>query len=280
MQVIRSIYEMQSLAVSLKAKGQLVGLVPTLGALHAGHASLMAAAREACDTVVVSVFVNPLQFSMNEDPARYPRTPEADIALCEGAGVDVVFMPAAEEMYPKGYSTHVTEELLSKPLCGQARPHHFRGVLTAMVKLFNLVGPDQVYFGQKDAQQAAVVRKMVNDLHYCVDIIVRPTVRDADGLALGARTRDFTAAQREEAKAIYAALSEARRMVESGVRNTDRIVAEATHLLGEKRRLRVIYVAVVDRCTMEPMREVLPGKSMLTLAVWLDEVRIVDNVLL
>jgi pantoate--beta-alanine ligase len=280
MQVIRSIYEMQSLAVSLKAKGQLVGLVPTMGALHAGHASLIATAREACDTVVVSVFVNPHQFSMNEDPARYPRTPEADVALCEEAGVDVVFMPALEEMFPKGYSTHVTEELLSKPLCGQSRPQHFRGVLTVMVKLFNLVGPDQAYFGQKDAQQAAVVRKMVNDLHFCVDVVVCPTVRDADGLALGARTRDFTVSQREEAKAIAAALAEARRMVESGVRNTDRIVAEATHLIGEKRRLRVIYVAVVDRCTMEPMREVLPGKSMLTLAVWLDEVRIVDNVLL
>jgi pantoate--beta-alanine ligase len=153
MQVITSVFEMQSLALSLGAKGRLIGLVPTMGALHPGHLSLIEAARGKCDTVVVSIFINPLQFSPSEDPAKYPRTPEADLALCEEAGADVVFMPSVDEIYPKGYSTHVTEEFISKPLCGVSRPNHFRGLLTMIAKLLNIVQPDTAFFGQKDAQQ-------------------------------------------------------------------------------------------------------------------------------
>jgi pantoate--beta-alanine ligase len=280
MQVITSVFEMQSLALSLGAKGRLIGLVPTMGALHPGHLSLIEAARGKCDTVVVSIFINPLQFSPSEDPAKYPRTPEADLALCEEAGADVVFMPSVDEIYPKGYSTHVTEEFISKPLCGVSRPNHFRGLLTMIAKLLNIVQPDTAFFGQKDAQQSAVVKKMVNDLHFCTDIVVCPTVREADGLACGVKNPQLENFQREDATFIHKALVQAKEMVDAGTRSTDRIVAEATHLLGTRRRIRVIYISVVDRCTMEAPREVIPGKNMMVIASWVDEHRLVDNILL
>ncbi|HUG09762.1 MAG TPA: pantoate--beta-alanine ligase [Opitutaceae bacterium] len=280
MQVITSVFEMQSMALTLGAKGRLIGLVPTMGALHAGHLSLIEAARGKCDTVVVSVFVNPLQFGPNEDTTKYPRTPEADLALCEKAGADVVFMPSLDEIYPKGYSSYVTEEFISKPLCGVSRPNHFRGVLTMVAKLLNIVQPDTAFFGQKDAQQAAVVKKMVNDLHFCVDVVVCPTVRESDGLACGVKNPLLENFQREDATFIHQALVQAKEMVDAGTRSVDRIVAEATHLLGSRRRIRVIYIAVVDRCTMETSREVLPGKNMMVIAAWIDEHRLIDNILL
>lgn len=280
MQVITSVFEMQSLALGLGAKGRLIGLVPTMGALHAGHLSLIEAARKQCDTVVVSIFINALQFSHGEDHAKYPRTPEADIALCEKAGADVVFMPPVDEIYPKGYSTYVNEEFISKPLCGVSRPNHFRGVLTIIAKLLNVVQPDTAFFGQKDAQMAAVVKKMVNDLHFCVDVVVCPTVREADGLAFGVKNPILEGFQREDAVYIHKALVQAKEMVDAGTRSTDRIVAEATHLLGTRRHVRVIYISVVDRCTMEACREIIPGKSMLVISVWVDEHRLIDNILL
>ncbi len=280
MQVIASVLDMQSTAVNLRSKDRLIGLVPTMGALHEGHLSLIRLAKERADTVVVSIFVNPTQFGPNEDYASYPRDPARDLELCEQAGADLAFAPTAEEIYPRGYSTFVTEELISKPLCGISRPAHFRGVTTVVAKLFNIVRPDLAVFGQKDAQQVAVIKKMVNDLHFCVDIVTAPTVREPDGLAMSSRNRYLTALQREDAAVIFQALQRAQSMVEGGVRNVDRLVAEATHLLGSRRRVRVIYAAVVDRCTMEAVREVLPGKSMMAIAAWVDEVRLIDNVLL
>jgi pantoate--beta-alanine ligase len=271
---------MQSMALTLGAKGRLIGLVPTMGALHAGHLSLIEAARGKCDTIVVSIFVNPLQFGPNEDVAKYPRTPEDDLALCEKAGADVVFMPSADEIYPKGYSSFVTEEFISKPLCGISRPNHFRGVLTMVAKLLNIVQPDTAFFGQKDAQQAAVVKKLVNDLHFCVDVVVCPTVRESDGLACGVKNPLLENFQREDATFIHKALVQAKEMVDSGTRSVDRLVAEATHLLGSRRRIRVIYIAVVDRCTMETSREIIPGKNMMVIAAWIDEHRLIDNILL
>ena len=280
MQVINSIFDMQSLAMNLESKGRLIGLVPTMGALHAGHVSLIEAARKQCDTVVVSIFVNPTQFGPNEDFNRYPRTFETDLQACEKAGADVIFAPTTEELYPKGYSTFVVEEFISKPLCGQSRPGHFRGVTTIVAKLFNIVRPDVAFFGQKDAQQVAVIKKMVNDLHFCVDVVVVPTVREPDGLAMSSRNRHLSSIQRQDALAISEALFNARKMVEAGTRSTDRVIAEATHLLGSRRRVRIIYAAIVDRCTMEPVREILPGKCLLAIAAWVDEVRLIDNILL
>jgi pantoate--beta-alanine ligase len=280
MQVIASIFDMQSTAENLRSKDRLIGLVPTMGALHEGHLSLIRLAKERADTVIVSIFVNPTQFGPSEDYGNYPRDQPRDIELCEKAGADLVFVPTVEEMYPKGYSTYVTEELVSKPLCGISRPTHFRGVTTVVAKLFNIVRPDLAVFGQKDAQQVAVIKKMVNDLHFCVDIVTAPTVREPDGLAKSSRNRFLTTSQRAESLAISQALQKAKEMVEAGVHNSDRLIAEATHIMGSRRRVRIIYTSIVDPNTMEPVREVLPGKAMMAIAAWVDEVRLIDNVLL
>jgi pantoate--beta-alanine ligase len=280
MQVIASIFDMQSTAEDLRSKDRLIGLVPTMGALHEGHLSLIRLAKERADTIIVSIFVNPAQFGANEDFASYHRDLPRDVELCEKAGADLVFAPTAEEIYPKGYSTYVTEESISKTLCGISRPSHFRGVTTIVAKLFNIIRPDLAVFGQKDAQQVAVIKKMVNDLHFCVDIVVAPTVREPDGLAMSSRNRNLTATQRTEALAISQALHKAKEMVDGGVYNADRLIAEATHHMGERRRVRVIYTSIVDRGTMEAVREVLPGKAMMAIAAWVDEVRLIDNILL
>lgn len=280
MERIESVHQMQSLAINLHARGQLIALVPTQGALHVGHRSLIEAARNQADTVVVSTFVNPLQFAANENYSRYPRDPEADAALCEQASADVLFAPGAAEMVPKGFSTYVAEETLSRGLCGVSRPGHFRGVTTMLAKLLNIVRPDMVVFGQKNAQQAAVARKMIEDLSYSVQVLVQPTVREPDGLPFGSRNRYLSPGEREEAAVIFSALQTAKSLVDAGVRNVDRVVAEATHVLSTRRRVRVIYVSVVDRESMEPERQIVPGRSMLALAVWVDELRLIDNIVL
>ena len=280
MQKIESVLEMRSHAAQLKRSGQRIALVPTSGALHAGHAALIAVAEAKADVVVVVVFANPLAFGPSENFARYPKSPDADLKLCEELGVDFVFMPTAEEMYPRGYSTYVTEEAVSKPLCGVSRPTHFRGVTTGIVKLLNIVRPDVLVMGQRDAQQVSVVRKMIADLGFGVEVAVAPTVRETDGLAVTVRNRDLTARQRQEALSIYQSLERAKEMVAQGVRSPDRIIAEATHLLGQRRMVRVIYVSIVDPNTMEPMREVVPGRTLLVIAAWVEEVRVIDNVML
>lgn len=280
MDIVTSISDMKSHAAGLRAADRSVALVPTMGFLHQGHLSLIKAAGELADIVVVSIFVNPTQFAPNEDFSSYPRDLERDLALCREAGVDAVFHPPHEEMYPPNYSTFVTEEALSKTLCGISRPHHFRGVTTVVAKLFNIVRPKVAVFGQKDAQQAAILRKMVADLHFDVKIEVAPTVREKDGLAMSSRNTYLSTGQLEEAAIIPKALETARAMVEGGMRNADRVMAEVTHLLATKRRVRVIYVALVDRDTMEAMREVVPGRSLLAVAAWVDEVRLIDNILL
>ena len=280
MQTIQSVFEMQTLAEELRSKGQMIGLVTTMGALHAGHLSLIRLAAERADRVVVSLFVNPAQFVPSEDVAKYPRELEADLAKCAAAGADIVFTPSVEEIYPKGYSSYVTEDSVSKPLEGVSRPSHFRGVTTIAAKLFNIIRPDVAVYGQKDAQQVAVIKKMVADLHFTVDILIGETIRDTDGLALGARNRDLTTAQRQEATSLFQALQKAKSMVAAGERRSDRLVAEATHILSQHRRVRIIYASIVDRSTMEQMREVVPGKAVMAIAAWIDEVRLIDNQIL
>lgn len=280
MQIIESVPEMRSLSATLKQKSGPIALVATSGALHAGHAALIAAARERAPVVVVCVFPNPLAFGPSENFARYPRTPEADARVCEDLKVDVLFQPAAEEMFPRGFSTFVTEEAVSRPLCGVSRPSHFRGVTTGITKLLNIVRPDVLVMGQRDPQQVAVVRKMVIDLCFEVEVIVVPVVREADGLAVSVKNSDLTTRQHEDALAIYAALQQAQEMVANGVRSPDRVIAEVTHHLGEKRMIRVIYISTVDPLTMEPMREIVPGATLLAIAVWVDQVRLIDNVVL
>ncbi|MGH7944473.1 MAG: pantoate--beta-alanine ligase [Opitutaceae bacterium] len=280
MQKIESVLEMRSAAAGFRQAGKTVALVPTSGALHAGHAALIGTAGERADIVIVSVFVNPLAFGSSENASAYPRRPDRDLTLCQDLQVDVLFTPSAEEMFPRGFSTFVTEEVVSKPLCGISRPTYFRGVTTGLAKLLNIVRPDIVVTGQRDAQQAAVVRKMIDDLCFGAEVVVTPIVRESDGLAVTVRNGEMSAGQRQEALAIHAALVQAREMVAQGVRSTDRIIAEVTHLLGERRRIRMIYASMVDPVTMDSVREITPGKTLLAIAAWIDEVRLIDNVML
>jgi len=280
MQIIKTVAEMRLAAAKFNLEGKTIGLVPTQGALHAGQEALIRAAVQRADAVVVTIFVNPLQFPANEIPANYPRSLGDDLQLCEGAGAQVVFVPDEAEIYPKGFSSFVQEEGASKLLCGPSRPGHFRGVTTFMAILCNLIRPDYVFYGQKTIQRAVVVRRMAEQLQFGVEVIVVPTARDPDGLAAGVRNREFTPTMRQEALAIHAALKRAGEMVEAGVRSPDRIIAEATHILGQQRRIRVIYVALVDSSTLESVREIIPGQVMLTIAAWVDEVRLIDNAIL
>lgn len=271
---------MRSLAAQLKTEGKTIALVATQGALHAGQEALIQAAAQKADVVVVAIFVNALQFPANEITANYPRSLGTDLELCERSGVHVVFTPPPEEVYPKGFSSYVSEEATSKLLCGPSRPTHFRGVTTLMAKFFNVIRPDYAFFGQKAVQRAAVVRKMIEDLHFGVEVVVVPTVREPDGLAAGVRNREFTTSQRQEALGIHAALTRVKEMVEAGVKSPDRLIAEATHILSQRRRVRIIYISIVDAATMETMREIIPGRSMLAIAAWVDEVRLIDNAVL
>ena len=280
MQVIKSVQEMQTAAMQLRFGGHLIALVPTMGCLHEGHLSLIRLAREKADKVIVSIFVNPEQFGPSEDFADYPRTWKEDLEACRANGVDFVFHPSAEAMYPEGFSSFVEEKQVSSGLCGVSRPTHFKGVSTVCLKLFNLVRPDFSYFGQKDAQQCAVIKKMVRDFNIPTEVIVGETVREADGLALSSRNRYLSKSQREEALAISSSLFEAKSMVEKGVVNVDRVIAEITHLLSLKRRIRVIYVQVVDDETMEAVKTIHPGRSRVCVAVWIDRIRLIDNCLL
>ena len=277
MQIIPSIPEMQSVAITLRTQGKLIALVPTMGALHEGHLRLIDSAKQRADVVIVSIFVNPTQFGPNEDFSKYPRTFEADAEACRQRGADIVFAPKKDDIYPPGYSTYVTEERLSKGLCGISRPGHFRGVSTVVNLLFNITRPDFAVFGQKDAQQAAIIKKMVADLWLPVEIVVAPTVREADGLAMSSRNQYLSEEQRHDAARIYRALREGKRLVDEGIRSPDRVLAEVTHVLSQSRRIRVIYVTMVDRDTFTPVREVVPGKCLIAVAVWVNDIRLIDN---
>lgn len=278
MQVIESIEKMQSMAISLRLEGHLIGFVPTMGCLHQGHLSLIDRAKNSSDKIIVSIFVNPTQFGPNEDFDRYPRLLKEDLKLCEEAGVDIVFCPSMNDMYPEGYSTYVDEVFVGKDLCGISRPNFFRGVSTICVKLFNLVRPDFSYFGKKDAQQCAVIKKVVNDLNIATEIIECETVREPYGLVMSSRNRYLTEAQRADALAISKALFHAKDMVANGADNADRIIAEITHELAKFRRIRIIYVQVVDSVSMKAVRTILPKKTIVCVAAWVDEVRLIDNI--
>jgi pantoate--beta-alanine ligase len=277
MQKIETITAMREAALALRAGGRKIAFIPTLGALQAGHASLIRLAREGGAAVVVSAFVNPLQFGPSEDYLKYPRTPEADMMLAEKEGVEILFTPTVEEMFPKGFSTLVLEDAVSKPLCGVVRPALFRGMLTCWLKFFNIVQPDLLVLGEKDVQQVAVVKKVAADLLLPFDIVTGPLVRDADGMTVSTRNNYLTPSQREEALAVVRALRKAKEMVEAGVKISDRLVAEATHIIGQKRRLRVIYISVVDPRTMEPVRDIVTGQCLMAVSYWVDEVRLTDN---
>jgi pantoate--beta-alanine ligase len=278
MQVIESIEEMQTVAMQLRFGGHLIGLVPTMGNLHDGHISLIKQAKEKSDKVIVTIFVNPKQFGPSEDFSEYPRTWKEDLKKCEDNGVDIIFHPSAEAMFPKDFSTYLNEETVSEVMCGISRPSHFKGVTTVCLKLFNLVRPDFSFFGQKDAQQCAVIKKIVRDLNIPTEIKIGETIREPDGLALSSRNQYLTKLQREDALSISKALTKAKDLVDSGIKSTDRIIAEIIHLLSQKRRIRIIYVQVVDRESMQAAKTVLQNQTIACVAVWVDDVRLIDNI--
>lgn len=280
MQIVTTVSEMQALSASIRSTGRKIAFVPTMGYLHAGHMSLVDKARSLGDIVVVSIFVNPTQFGPSEDLDTYPRNMERDSKLCEEHKVDIIFAPPTSEMYPEGYSTFVSEEKLSQPLCGQSRPLFFRGVCTVVAKLFNIVRPHYAVFGQKDAQQVAVVKHMVRDMNFDLEVVVGETVRESDGLAMSSRNAYLQSFQRRDALRIHQALMKGQALYEGGNDNTDRILAEITHHITEVRRLRVIYVQAVDRDTMKPLRKVEKGRTLIATAVWCDDVRLIDNIVL
>lgn len=261
----------------VRCKQRRIGFVPTMGALHAGHLSLIDAAIKACDFIVVSIFVNPTQFGPSEDLAEYPRPLERDLTLCQRRGVDLVFTPSPEQMYGAENLTWVTVSDLTEPLCGHSRPGHFRGVATVCTKLFNIVQPDLAFFGQKDAQQALVIRRMVADLNLPLRIVVCPTVRETDGLALSSRNRYLKPAERREAPSLYRALAICREQILAGQR--DRLILEQTlqQELGKSALVEVEYAAILDENTLKP-RTPLYGRVLIAVAARVGKVRLIDNI--
>ena len=275
--VARTISELRRSVAEARSRGAaLVGLVPTMGALHEGHLSLIKQAGAECACVVVSIFVNPTQFGPAEDFSRYPRDLERDLAQAAQAGADVAFVPAAEEMYLPHHSTWVEVEGLTNGLCGAARPGHFRGVATIVAKLLNACGPDRAYFGQKDAQQLAVIRRMVRDLNMAVDIVACPIVREADGLAMSSRNVYLSARERAQAPALRRALIRAEELVEAGERQAAVLERAMSEILAEAETGSVEYVAIVDAVDLQPLGR-LTGDCLLALAVRFGTTRLVDN---
>jgi pantoate--beta-alanine ligase len=257
----------------------MVGLVPTMGYLHDGHLSLVRRAREECDHVIVSIFVNPTQFGPKEDLSRYPRDLDRDLSLLEPLGTDLVWMPGAEIMYPPGYQTWVDVESITRPLEGAMRPGHFRGVTTVVAKLFNAVQPHKAYFGQKDAQQAAVIRQMTRDLSYPIEIVVCPIVREPDGLAMSSRNIYLDPEQRKAATVLNRSLSAAKEAYEKGERDAEKIRGKMKEVLAGEPLAQVQYVSCADYDTLEEL-ETVRGKALLSMAVFVGKTRLIDNFVL
>ncbi len=260
--------------------GETVGFVPTMGALHEGHLSLAREARRAAARAIVSIFVNPLQFGPGEDFERYPRNLDADLALLEGVAVDAVYAPSVADLYPAGFSTYVAQEGATEALCGASRPGHFRGVTTVVAKLFHLVEPDVAIFGQKDAQQAAIIRRMARDLSMRVEVRIAPTVREKDGLALSSRNRYLSPEERAEATVLFRALREAAGLYAQGERRAGAIVEAASEVVRRAERAEIDYVSVVHPGTIRPIGTTIKDRALVALAVKFGRTRLIDNALL
>jgi pantoate--beta-alanine ligase len=275
-QVVKSVAEMQSVCRDLRMRGSVLGFVPTMGALHEGHLSLVRRARLECDTVVASIFVNPLQFAPGEDFAKYPRTFEDDCRLLEVERVDVLFAPDAAEMYPNGSLTIVTVSDVGDRLDGASRPGHFTGVATVVAKLFHVVGPTRAYFGQKDAAQLAVLRQMIRDLNFDVDLVGCAIVRDSDGLALSSRNRYLSPMEREQALVLHRTLLGLEQMIAAGERQSGTLVRSGMETLNIGAGVRVDYLAVVDANTLLPVTSVERG-TLVAVAAYVGSTRLIDN---
>jgi pantoate--beta-alanine ligase len=276
MNVAQTIAQMKWYAAQAREKGQAIGFVPTMGALHAGHVSLIEAAASACDFVVVSIFVNPTQFGPSEDFERYPRPIEKDLAICEQHGVDVVFAPTTSEMYPQPQRTWVDVEKLTELLCGRSRPRHFRGVTTVCTKLFNIVQADMAFFGQKDAQQATVIRRMVADLNMPLKIVVCPTVREPDGLAMSSRNQYLSPQHRKDATIIYKAIQKGQQMILAGTSSPSQVIDQMNGILAQVPAMQSEYVSIVDAETLEQI-DPLRGRVLVAIAARIGSTRLIDN---
>lgn len=281
MKVIHDAEELQQTALALRAQGKKIALVPTMGNLHAGHASLMDVARSRADALVVSVFVNPTQFGPNEDYEKYPRTLDADKKVCEAHGVDILFAPSPAEIYAPDFSVFITENSCSHGLCGRSRPTHFRGVCTIVDILFNLALPHVAVFGQKDAQQVAVLKRMVRDLHVPVEIVVAPIVRESDGLALSSRNQYLTEKERAAAPQIQRALQSLAQKIDAGTEDAPTLARAFTETLAANPIFDAEYIEIVDNSTMRPLEEISRGNTLIAVAVRMTEsrTRLIDNIL-
>jgi pantoate--beta-alanine ligase len=273
------IEEVRAFLAAHRRAGRSIGFVPTMGALHEGHLSLVRAAKAENDIVVVSIYVNPTQFGASEDLAKYPRTLDRDRELCEREGVDLIFVPSDAVMYPERYATYVAVERLTEGLCGRSRPGHFRGVTTIVAKLFNVVQPDAAYFGWKDAQQAIVIRRMVEDLNLPVRVAAMPIVREPDGLAMSSRNVYLSAEHRRQAPVIHAALEAARAVWErGGADDALELAARIRDDIEKGSEGRIDYVEVVSLDRLEPLRRVERGNTLIAAAVFFGDTRLIDNV--
>jgi pantoate--beta-alanine ligase len=279
MRVCPTIDEMRAASRMARHAGKSLGLVPTMGALHEGHLSLVRAAKAQCDLVAASIFVNPLQFGPNEDLAKYPRNFDRDSTLLQQEGVDLIFVPSVDEMYPERAVTYVSVEGLSDRLCGRSRPGHFRGVTTVVSKLFNIVEPDRAFFGQKDAAQSAIIRRMVRDLNFPVQIVVCPIVREPDGLAMSSRNAYLDGQQRKSALVLYRALMAVQARFDQGERLVPALVETGREIFAAEPSARLDYLEVVDPESLEPVDDI-SRPVLVAVAAFVGQTRLIDNIVL
>ena len=279
MEIISKVKDMQVKSEALRRAGKRIGFVPTMGYFHEGHLALMRKARKLSDVLVVSIFVNPTQFGPQEDYQRYPRDLDRDLKMAAAEGVDIVFAPKVEEMYPEGYQTYVEVSELSRPLCGASRPGHFRGVATVVLKLFNIVKPHLAVFGEKDYQQLQVIKRMVRDLNLEVEIVPHPIVREPDGLAMSSRNTYLLPEERRSALCLYQALELARRRVSEGQKDVPTLRAELETFISSHPFTRIDYIEFRDPETLEE-KSVVEGPTLLALAVFVGKARLIDNTIL
>jgi pantoate--beta-alanine ligase len=275
--VVESIDRLRTLVGQARASGRTIGLVPTMGALHEGHARLIDVARRECGFVTVSIFVNPLQFDRPDDLVNYPRSLEADTAICARLGADAVFAPAVEEMYPRPAVCYVELRRIADHLCGAFRPGHFSGVATVVLKLLEIARPDRAYFGEKDAQQLAVIRRLVEDVNLPVTIVGVPTVREADGLAMSSRNQRLSAGERTRAIALYRALREAERQISEGATDANAVTRAARAIVPNDAALRLEYLEIVEPAEMQPVTTIA-RPVVVAGAMWVGQTRLIDNI--
>jgi len=279
MEIAKTIESVKSLVKAANSQGKKIGFVPTMGALHIGHISLIKAAVKSCDFVVVSIFVNPTQFGPSEDLEKYPRPLEKDLEICRKNNADLVFTPSPKEIYPGENITWVTVDKLTESLCGQSRPGHFRGVTTVCTKLFNIVQPDIAFFGQKDAQQAIVIKQMVTDLNMPLEIVICPTVREPDGLAVSSRNQYLSEQQRKDAAYIFKSLKKCQEMIDAGTANAQKVITKMREILQRVPSIEIEYVSIVDAETLQNVDKIT-GKIFTAVAVKIGSTRLIDNILM